>query len=90
MRSVSSSLCSLSETAKEVSKEDGKYSVNEAFCNDVFWEIFKCRVQPRIYIIASAGFCKTRGDIIVSPAYTCKECVKCNKNIGVVCESIPI
>ena len=26
----------------------------------------------------------------VSPAYTCKECVKYNKNIGVVCESISI
>ena len=30
------------------------------------------------------------GGIIVSPAYTCKECVKHNKNIGVVCESISI
>ena len=33
---------------------------------------------------------KTRGGIPVSPAYTCKECAKYNKNIGVVCESISI
>ena len=36
---------------KKFRKEDGKYSANEASCNDFLGEIFKCGVQPRIYIM---------------------------------------
>ena len=41
---------------------------------------------PRRVLARFGPEAKTRGGIIVSPAYTYKECV----NIGVVCKSIPI